>query len=143
MGVFSYVVVANLDDAEELLGAADPLERFPGYGEKALDPARWAALARVIGFEPSSAQQMIASAPLAQREEDEGPWVFGIPPELLARVGQVQSTAIDTIARAWVDADRIIALGGVDYAREALRRLIDVAQRAIAEKRTVLVRCEL
>ena len=142
MGVFSYVILGEPADAGALLVDPLPLDRFPGYGEKTLDPARWANLGTLLGLDPAITARMSNASPLAVGDPEEGPWVFEVPVELLDRVALLDGDAANAIARAWVEADRIVALGGVDYAHEALLRLVAAARRATSEKKHVLVRCD-
>jgi len=140
MGVFSYVVFANREDAQALLDGPSPLERFEGYGEKASDPGRWASLATLLGAEPDEAARIRNATPLA---EAEGSWVFEVPTELLERVSRLDAARIAKTGRAWAEADIVMARGGGEYARNALSRLVSASRRALAENKRILVLSEL
>jgi len=142
MGVFSFVVLAEVSDAEALAHSSSPLEQFAGYGEKALDPGRWARLAALLGFDQAATSRMANTEPLTVGGDD-GPWVFEVPGDLLERVTQLDSAQTATTAQSWVTADRIMAIGGPAYACDVITRLSEAARRARIENKRVLVRVSL
>jgi hypothetical protein len=139
MGTFSFVVLAEVSDAEALANSSSPLEQFSGYGEKALDPGRWARLAALLGFDQAATSRMANTTPLADGGDD-GPWVFEVPGDLLERVAQLDVAQAATTAQSWVAADRIMAIGGAGYASDVITRLSEAARRARIENKPVLVR---
>ena len=143
MSIFTFVVFAEIGDAESLVGSTSPLDQFPGYGEKALDPGRWAKLAALIGMDPTAASRMAQNPPVAVGDEEDGPWVFEVPRDLLDRVSELDAAGVATASKAWVDADRVMAIGGVTYAADVIKRLSDAAARSRAEGKHVLARISL
>jgi hypothetical protein len=141
MVVLSDILVADAEQAEEVLLAEVPSDSFPGFDAHGLDQPKLARLRALLtneDFDPAWADNV---ALLASAAGDEGPWVFELPDDIVATLADLPPADEERVAVQWAGS---VELGGwsAAQAREVLRELTRCARRAgEANKKLLLWKC--
>jgi hypothetical protein len=129
VGVLSHLVVAPESDAQRVLGNIDLALSPAGIDIKGIDSLKFAVLHGILRECPYS-ELLELYVPIG---EDDGPWVFRIPEDLVVRVAALTDTERGRVARHWARSDEL-ALAGWDRADVA--RVLDSIARLARKART-------
>ncbi len=129
MGVLTDIVIA--DDAEAVLRASVPSEAFPGIDAKGVDVTKLDLLRAILSDSEWDAASVRDFAVLAQEDEQDGPWVFAIPTDLVQAMAGLDGRERKRIAESWAEIEEFKLDG---WKRSDVRMLLDalcgLAERA-------------
>jgi len=135
MGVLTDIIVARSTDAEAILETQVPSQRYPGFDAKGLDEAHLAALLGVLGDADDDWADSLE--PLAQADE-EGPWLFELPAELVTQLAQLPDGEQARVAAAWGKTDEC-GEWAPELVRPMLEGLVKYARQATDEGKQLLM----
>lgn len=137
MGVLTDFVIADLDDARRVCDSDCPSEDFDGLDGKGIDLVMLGTLHSILSGRPYDLSEL--SECICERGED-GPWVFEVPPDLVRRLSALGPPAVAEAGQAWSATEEFsLAAWEASDVLEALRDLVSLCQRAIRDRKSVLV----
>jgi hypothetical protein len=137
MGVLTDIVVAHASQAKEVLAADVPSEAFSGFDAKGLDPVMLAMLNAIMtdtDYDPGWVDALTSLG----GDEDDGPWLFQIPAEMVSRLAALSAMELARIATAWGVTDQLVD-AGPEEVETLLSELARFAREAIAAKKELLM----
>jgi hypothetical protein len=137
MGVLTDIVVAHAAEAENVLRADVPSEAFDGIDANGIDHVKLGTLWELLSGK-SDAVDEVVQMPLLAGDEEDGPWVFQIPPALVASLAALDDGAIESTASAWARTEEFLDWHPSDVVT-VLRELCGAAQRATAQAKDLLM----
>ena len=133
-------VIADRKDAQQVCDAECPNEEFNGMTAKGIDPVKLGTLYAILTdteYDPNRA----TCEPLCDGGE-EGPWVIGVPNDLVQRLAELDAKQIDNAARKWANTEEFSSKYH-NWPSEAVRGVLsDLAKlcaKAAAAKKSVLM----
>lgn len=142
-GLVTEIVMADERDALAVAEDATPSLRWPGIDADGVDQAKLAILWAILSGDAACAERVEAFTPLAEVSED-GPWVFRVPPPLVAALAGIDVGRAPAVAATWARAEELEL---EDRAPDDVRRLLDglrgVARAAAVARKPLLMRVRL
>jgi hypothetical protein len=128
------------DEGEAPLVAADPSphRRWPGLDAKGLDQVKLALLWALLAGQPFRDELVHEFAPLEELSED-GPWVFRVPPALVALLAGLAPDRAPLVASAWAATEELELDGWEPGGAAALIDALRGTARAAAAARKPLL----
>jgi hypothetical protein len=138
VGVLTDLVVARREDAQRVCKSSEPGHGFHGIEAKRIDPVTIATLhAIVLGVEFD--HSLVNGELLASGGED-GPWVSEVSPQLVELLAKLDSQALQLVGDQWSQTEEFEFAGWSSADVHAvLRQMAQLAQRAVAEKKSILL----
>ena len=131
MGVLSELVVAPAGEAERVAQAEVPSQTFDGIDISGVDTVKFGTLHSILTGQ-SFEELLPLYDPVATVSEDDGPWVFQIPTELVTRLAALDDAGMAGIARQWAATEEFVLEGwGEDEAASVLSAISSQSKRAI------------
>lgn len=138
MGVLTDIVIA--DDAEAVLQSSVPSEAFPGIDAKGVDVVKLDLLRTILADREWDAATVRDFALLAQEGEQEGPWVFAIPTDVVEALAALDGRERKRVAESWAEIEEFQLDG---WKRSEVRMLLDalcgLAERAQTEGKQLMM----
>ncbi len=142
MGVLTDFVVAPRSAAQEVGQAACPCEEFDGLDAKGIDPVKLATLGAILtgtAFDPGF---MSGESCLYGCGSEEGPWVFEVPPSLVARLAALQGDELVRAGEVWAATEEFSPR--YDYwpaeaVHQVLNALVHLSRRAVGSNASLLM----
>lgn len=142
MGVLTDFVVVPRDAAEAVGQSHCPYEEFDGIDAKGMDTVKLAILDAVLTDAAFDPRFMSADACLYGVGQTGGPWVFEVPAALVSRLAALEGATLTRAGEAWAASEEF-SPEFEDWPTEAvhqkLEQLVALAQRAIAQKKSLLM----
>ncbi len=98
--ILTALVIAEERDARPVAEEPAPVARWPGLDAQGLDQVKLALLWALVSGEPFRDGLVLEFAPLEELSAD-GPWVFRVPPALVAALAQVEGARAAEVAAGW------------------------------------------
>jgi hypothetical protein len=138
MGVLSDLVVARADEAERVSEAVAPSQTFEGIDIKGVDSVKFSRLHSIL-VGRSVRELMPLYQPVVIVSE-EGPWVFQIPQDLVARLAALDDVSRTDVSRRWALAEEfVLDRWGEDDVASALSSISSLAKRAFDSERALFL----
>lgn len=130
MGLITDFVIAEVGIGGELGAADNPSDHWPTLQAKGVETIKLATLfCAITGVTYHNNIQK--SFPLVGGNEEEGPWVFLFPPEILAAIAGVETSQVAAIAQKWAATEDLSMDGwSVPDASIFIRELAEHASKA-------------
>lgn len=141
--VLSALLVADEREARSVAAAPAPLGRWPGLDAQGLDQVKLALLWALLAGEPFRDELVLEFAPLEEVSAD-GPWVFRVPPALVAALADLEAPRAAELAARWAACEELELDGWEPAAAGAmLDQLRGVARAAGAAGKPLLMSVSL
>ena len=139
MGVLSDLVPAKAKDAVRIAKAANPSEEFGGIDVKGIDTVKLAQLHAIVTKQKYK-DVLGDYDPLETGTEEEGPWVFRLPDELVDALVALDAAGRKRTAKDWAKIEEFDADGwsATEVAR-ALDAICDLAKKTRAAKKVLFL----
>lgn len=139
MSVLTDIIVVDSSQVDEVIKALAPAETYAGFDAKGLDPVMLSSLQSILaglaGQDASAAadddELLSDQFPLLAQESDDGPWLYGIPLELVTALSTLSDADKQRAVAAWTATDECadwepaLALALVDDLAKSARRAVD------------------
>jgi hypothetical protein len=136
MSVLTDIIVVDSSQVDEVIKALAPAETYAGFDAKGLDPVTLGTLQAILaGQGPDAADEddelLLERFPLLAQESDDGPWLYGIPGELVTALSRLSDADKERAVAAWTateecsDWEPALALSLVDELAKSARRAVD------------------
>jgi hypothetical protein len=137
------IVMADESDAAAIGSSNSPLETFPGIAAKHIDQVKLAKLSLILNgqvLNTPAVLEVVRTFTMLHEDSDDGPWVYVIPDQLVAKLAGLDAEGRTEVAKAWASEDEFRRDGWeaitVKQFLDALSGLASEAQ--IARKRLLL-----
>jgi hypothetical protein len=141
MGILTDIVIASRHDAGRVAASTSPLADFDGFDAKGLDTVKLGTLANLLRDEPA-ADAPAESVPFLAGNQDQGPWVFEVPPHVVSGLADLASSDELRVGDAWAKTDEFDRVPSA-HVRALLGQLVQLAKRARSSSASMLVRMSL
>ena len=134
MGILTDFVIANDDEGDAIGKALRPADRWPTLEAKGVDPINLSTLyCAITGTNYSNSIQK--SFQLAGGNQDEGPWIFKFPNNILESFASIQPANIQAVAEKWAATEELkMGRWSSTDAAEFIRLLHEHSQNALTKK---------
>jgi len=98
------IVMAEENDASAIGSSTSPLETFPGIAAKHIDQVKLARLALILNgqvLNTPAVLDVVRTFTMLHEASDDGPWVYGIPDQLVAKLAGLDAERRTEVAKAW------------------------------------------
>lgn len=130
MGVLSDLVIAPANEAEHVAQAAVPSEVFNGIDIKGVDSVKFATLHSILTGR--SFDDLLPIYEPVVTVSDEGPWVFQIPPDLVALLAALDDAGKTGIAQQWATTEEfVLDCWSADDVASVLNDISSLARKAV------------
>jgi hypothetical protein len=138
MGVTSSVVVADLDEAADIVGSERPVDDWKGFEARGLDMAKFAMLhALLSGQYFDEAQRDFG---LLHAESEEGPWLLRFPAASVKRLAELDEEGLEAVgAELAATEDFEDEEWAVEDVQKIVTQLADLAGMAAAQDKAVFL----
>lgn len=137
MGVLCDLVLAGERDAEKILAAGTPIEKFPGVDIKGIDTVKLDALRKLLGKKAGSDD---IDAPVAMSDEGEQ-MVFRVPKAFVTALAGLPAADRAKIGKKWAAIEEFRRDGWkAPEVASALSGICQLAAKAVETKQTVFLR---
>jgi hypothetical protein len=138
MGVLTDLVIGNEEDATTIANLHYPLGEFTGIDIKGVDTVKLTTLHSILSAE--AFKDLLAQYnPIASASED-GPWVFVLPADLVARLAGLDDTEITDTAARWGNTEEFQLDGwSQTNVTDVLRGMAHLARQASAQEKRIFV----
>lgn len=137
MGVLSDLVVAPDHAAAKVLHASNPASEFGGIDIKGVDSTKFGTLHAIM-----SGRSLEDVLPLYDpiSEDEEGPWLFRIPRDLVAQLATLSGREQERVADAWAQTEEF-SLDGWERTDVAstLEEICELARKAVDSRETLFL----
>lgn len=139
MGVLIDLIVVDSSCAEDIALSDSPAAEFEGLEAKGIDPVKLCTLKSILMEKPYDGT-WISDFELLAGDESEGPWVTGVPSDLVAALCSLSEQNIAGVSAKWHETEEF-ALDGWDLGdvETALRGIWQLALRARLEQKPMLM----
>src|SRR5207253_1912724 len=116
-----------------------PAQEFAGLDAKGIDQIKLATLYAILtksDFEPGFMNDTLSSG------GEEGPWVMEVPPDLVERLAELKPRQRTAAGKKWAATEEFSPQFDdwpVEAVQQILQDLALLCQRAVAEKKSVLM----
>lgn len=110
MGVLTDLVAATPSEVVSIAESASPAFDFGGVDAKGIDQVKLCKLKAVLTHQPYQGKCVVDFV-LVAGDEEEGPWVFSVPADLLLLVTSIEEEQIPEISKQWALAEEFILDG--------------------------------
>lgn len=107
MGVLSELVVAPAGEAERVAQAQVPSQTVGGIDIKGVDSVKFGTLHSIL-MGQSFEELLPLYEPVVTVSDDDGPWVFQIPPDLVTRLAALDDAGMAAVARQWAATEEFV-----------------------------------
>ncbi len=140
MGVLTDFVVCDGADARRVCDSACPSQEFAGLDAKGIDTVKLGALHAVFTggeCDPSfMANECLCSG------GDDGPWVFQVPPDLVAMLANLTDSQLASVGDKWAASDEFSPRYD-NWPEEAVHQMLSdlagLCKQAVGEGKAVLM----
>jgi hypothetical protein len=108
------ILMADESDAPAIGNSTYRLETFPGIAAKHVDQVKLAKLALILdGLVPNTPAllEVIRTFTMLHESSDDGPWVYMIPDQLVAKLAGLDAERRTEVAKAWASNGDFIGAG--------------------------------
>lgn len=106
MGILTDFVIAKDEDAVAISEATRAADHWPTLESKGVDTIKLSTLyCAATNTEYENAIQ--ASFTMMAGDEEEGPWVFKFPSEILSAIAHIESDSVSSIAKIWAATEEL------------------------------------
>jgi hypothetical protein len=139
MGVLTDLIIAEESEAEAVAAMKGPLQRWPGIDAKGVDHIKLGKLLSIVTNTPYQNSFVGEFVQIAEASDD-GPWVFRVPPRLVAPLAAMAGDDIGPVSAQWAATEEF-ALSGWDEASVAqmLASICGLSKQAAAEGKSLLM----
>lgn len=131
MGILTDFVVATDNDAVAIGEAVRPADQWPTLESKGVETIKLSTL-YCAATNAQYTDDIQASFSLVAGNEEEGPWVFKFPPEILAAIAGIGQSDIPAIAASWAATEELQMDGwSKEDAAQFIKELQTYAQKAL------------
>lgn len=139
MGVLTDFVVANLKDAARINDYDVRFGEHAAMAAKNVDHVHLGVLDSTLKRAAFDLDFMVVPNPLVWSESDEGPWVFQLPAQFVARLAAVDDADITNLVAQWAKSDEWYFRPSPAELVVPLRSMIALARKAVAEDKALLM----
>lgn len=142
VGVLTDIVIASESEAEEVAAATVPIKRWAGLDIKGHNEVTLGILSHILNggnVESLDLDSFVDGFDcLAAKSQEEGPWVTRLPAPLVRFLAGLSDEGASAAGKEWCRAEELQDADPA-YCCELLLQLRDLAQRAEAEEKTLLM----
>jgi hypothetical protein len=129
MGVLSDLVVAPAGDAERIGHADAPAAEFGGIDIKGIDSVKFGTLHSILTGR--SFEELLSEYEPVVTVSDEGPWVFQIPSDLVARLATLADADKQVAVSKWAATEEFaLSRWTASEVADAFEGIASLAQKA-------------
>lgn len=138
MNVTASVVVADLDEAADIVGSERPVEDWKGFEVRGLDQARFAMLhALLCGQYFDEAQRDLG---LLHAESEDGPWLLRFPAVSVRRLAGLDEAGLESVgAELAATADFEAEAWAVEDVQKIVQQMAELAGMAEAQGKAIFL----
>jgi hypothetical protein len=129
MGLLTDLVIANEADATNIANSHYPLDDFTGIDIKGVDSVKLTTLHSILSGEEF--KDLLAQYNPIASASDDGPWVFVLPADLVARLANLDEAELADTAAKWGNTEEFQLDGwSQSNVTDVLRGIAHLARQA-------------
>jgi hypothetical protein len=136
MSGFADFLLATRKDAKAIVRTDNPTSRWPGFDTSDVNEIDLQNLYEIVTGEKDAELEFDV---LHCDESGDGPSVSCLPKQLIDLLASLNAKRVSQAAKKWVKSEEFRDLWKIDALEEMLEKLCDLARRAKAEKKLVLL----
>ena len=139
MGVLTDLVAVKESEIESVAESTSPAFDFGGIDAKGIDQVKLCKLKSILEQQPYQ-RSCVGEFELLAGDEEEGPWVFRVPTDLVKLVASLHGVALSQVSGQWAAAEEFKLDGWSPQDVEAtLVEIVNLCSSAVAEQKMLVM----
>jgi hypothetical protein len=138
MGVLTDLVVASIEQADEVVSCSNPAADWHGVDAKGIDQTKLCSL-RAIVTGHAYEDEWMSEFDFVAGDQEQGPWLFRFPDALTTALSTLENHTLDSAAIDWHRKSFADDHWPVESVRTALTQIRDLAIHAKRSDKPILM----